>query len=173
MTGSTNPDDGRIPHGFHLPQHPGTYPQHQPHQPHPPQYPPPNSDYSGNDHLLNNEAAILERPIATSNDAMNLLEFGNQERNFQTNTRQFTSYGSPTTNFSKPSASGLRHQRNVSRNFSATSHPSPYTGSGAATERTMNQDQENEYRQAVQMWSRTRLVKDGWFTATEAMDYVD
>jgi len=41
------------------------------------------------------------------------------------------------------------------------------------TAQAFNAAEDKIYQEAVQMWSRMRLVKDGWFTETEAIAYVD
>lgn len=131
-----------------------------------------------NEHMLNKEAAnILHPSIATSHEALHLLsmaagqteEANRQSQNLPTHLR------SPSTNLATPGSScNSRHRRTMSNNLASGEQISSEAARfGMANVQSFDPVEETSYQEAFQMWSRMRLVKDGWFTPAEAMAYVD
>ena len=139
---------------------------------------PRNNPRNKNEHMLNKEAAnILHPSIATSHEALHLLSVaaGQTEEANRQNSQSLPSHlRSPSTNFGTPSSASASHRRAVSHNMASGEQ-----NSGEAVIFDMTGDQpfdpaeHNVYQDALQMWSRMRLVKDGWFTAIEAIAYVE
>jgi hypothetical protein len=133
---------------------------------------------NANEHMLNKEAAnILGPAIATSHQALHLLSVaaGQTEEANRQNSQSLPSHlRSPTTTFGTPSSGGTSHRRTASHNMTSGEKLS---GEAARFGTTMDQAfdpaEDKSYQDAVHMWSRMRLVKDGWFTETEAIAYVD
>ena len=138
---------------------------------------------NASEHMLNKEAAsILHPSIATSHEALHLLSVAagqTEEANRQSSQSLPSHLCSPSTTFGTPSSTSASHRRNLSHNMVASERPSGEQISGEAgrfgiaSDQTFDSAESQSYQEALQMWSRMRLVKDGWFTATEAMAYVD
>jgi hypothetical protein len=133
---------------------------------------------SASEHMLNKEAAnILHPPIATSHEALHLLSEAagqTEEANRQSSQTLPSHLRSPSTTFGTPSSAAASHRRTFSHNMASGEQPQgEATNFGMAGDPAFNPDEEKHYQQALQMWSRMRLVKDGWFTATEAIAYVN
>jgi hypothetical protein len=139
---------------------------------------PRNNPRKANEHMLNKEAAnILHPSIATSHEALHLLSVaaGQTEEANRQNSQSLPSHlRSPSTTFGTPGSASASHRRNMSHNVSSGEQTS---GEAAAFDTTSDHAfdpaENKNYQDALQMWSRMRLVKDGWFTAVEAMAYVD
>lgn len=71
--------------------------------------------------------------------------------------------------------------QNGNQPFQANTMMPPDTRREAAIDPTLSQDppnrpervQELGYKEAVEAWSRFRFVRAGWFTPSEAIDYID
>ena len=131
-----------------------------------------------NEHMLNKEAAnILHPSIATSHEALHLLSVaaGQTEEASRQNSQSLPSHlRSPSTTFGTPSSAGASHRRTLSHHMaSGEQMSSEATAFGIAGDQPFDAAENKSYQDALQMWSRMRLVKDGWFTAAEAMAYVD
>lgn len=135
---------------------------------------------NANEHMLNKEAAnILHPSIATSHEALHLLSVA-AGRTAEANRQNFQNLPShlrsPSTILGTPNSTDASHRRTMSYNMASGEQVS-----GEVPRFGMTNDQgavdaaaENKtYQEAFQMWSRMRLVKGGWFTAIEAMAYVD
>ena len=123
-----------------------------------------------NGHMLNKAAADALNPaIATSYDALYLLsqaagqtgEAGIQDQQNSARTVQ-----SPSTTFGSPGSTNPSHHRTVSSTMTPSNmiDPAMVLDNGQA---------EAEYKNALRIWSRMRFVRAGWFTAHEAIDYVN
>jgi Fungal Zn(2)-Cys(6) binuclear cluster domain len=139
---------------------------------------PRNKPGDGNEHMLNKEAAnILRPPIATSHEALHLLSVaaGQTEEANRQNSQNLPSHlRSPSTTFGTPSSAGASHARTTSHNMASGEKLSGDAARfGMTTAQAFDPAENKSYLEAVQMWSRMRLVKDGWFTETEAIAYVD
>ena len=125
--------------------------------------------------MLNKEAAnILHPSIATSHEALHLLSVAagqTEEATRQKSQTHPSDLRSPSATFGTPSSAGVFHRRTVSHTMAPGEQTSnqPATYGMASTDTTENQN----YQEALKMWSRMRLVKDGWFTAKEAIAYID
>jgi len=133
---------------------------------------------NANEHMLNKEAANIMHPsIATSHEALHLLSVaaGRTEEANRLESQSLPSHlRSPSTIFGSPSSGGASHRRTASHNMASGER---IAGEAArfrtTTAQAFNAAEDKIYQEAVQMWSRMRLVKDGWFTETEAIAYVD
>ena len=129
--------------------------------------------------MLNKEAAnILHPSIATSHEALHLLSVAagqTEEANRQSSQSLPSHLRSPSTSFGTPSSAGASLRRGLSHNMASGEPKSgEAAGFGLTSDQSFDVAAENKtYQEALQMWSRMRLVKDGWFTAIEAMAYVD
>lgn len=133
---------------------------------------------NANEHMLNKEAATILHPsIATSHEALHLLSVAagqTAEANRQSSQSLPSHLRSPLTTFSTPNSTGPSHRRNLSYHLGSDERSSGEAARlGAACDQTFGLAEDTGYQEALQMWARMRLVKDGWFTATEAMAYVD
>lgn len=133
---------------------------------------------NANEHMLNKEAAnILHPSIATSHEALHLLSVAagqTEEANRQSSQGLPSHLRSPSTTFGTPSSAGASHRRTASHNMASGEQVSGEAARfGMANDQIFDSAENKSYQEALQMWSRMRLVKDGWFTATEAMAYVD
>ncbi len=128
-----------------------------------------------NEHMLNKEAAnILHPSIATSHEALHLLSVAagqTEEANRQNSQSLPTHLRSPSTTFGTPSSAGVSHRRTMSHTMAPGEQTSDQVASYGMTGADTAENQ--NYQDALKMWSRMRLVKDGWFTATEAIAYID
>jgi hypothetical protein len=133
---------------------------------------------NASEHMLNKEAAnILHPSIATSHEALHLLSVaaGQTEEANRQNSQSLPSHlRSPSTTFGTPSSAGASHRRAASYNIASGEQLAGEGGAfGVTSDPPYDAAESKIYQEAFQMWSRMRLVKDGWFTATEAMAYVD
>jgi hypothetical protein len=133
---------------------------------------------NANEHMLNKEAAnILHPSIATSHEALHLLSVAagqTEEANRQSSQSLPSHLRSPSTTFGTPSSTGASHRRGTSHNMASGEQASGEAANfGMTSEQSFDPVETKIFQDALQMWSRMRLVKDGWFTATEAMAYVD
>ncbi len=128
-----------------------------------------------NEHMLNKEAAnILHPSIATSHEALHLLSVaaGQTEEANRQNSQSLPSHlRSPSATFGTPSSAGISHRRTVSHTMAPGEQIPDQAGRYGMTKADTAENQ--NYQDALKMWSRMRLVKDGWFTATEAIAYID
>ena len=116
-------------------------------------------------HMLNKDAADKLNPaIATSYEALHLLS----QAATQTEKANRLSGMSPSTPYATPSTatSRLRGSSNV---MSPGNLIDPAINTGQA----QGEVSEAELNKALQAWSRMRFVRAGWFTAREAMTYVE
>ena len=116
-------------------------------------------------HMLNKDAADKLNPaIATSYEALHLLS----QAATQTEKANRLSGMSPSTPYATPStaSSRLRGSSNV---ISPGNLIDPAINIGHA----QGEVPEAEWNKALQAWSRMRFVRAGWFTAREAITYVD
>lgn len=139
---------------------------------------PRNNLRNANEHMLNKEAAnILHPSIATSHEALHLLSVaaGQTEEANRQNSQSLPSHlRSPSTTFGTPSSAGASRRRALSQNMAPSEQMSTEVGRfGMTSEQSFDPVENNSYQEALRMWSRMRLVKDGWFTATEAIAYVE
>lgn len=105
--------------------------------------------------VMNEKAAsMLRPPIATTHEALDLLSIAAGQSEEARNAAAGAAPGHAKF-----------HQRN--RSTFSTSAQSTHPND------MVQDDEQRDLDSALQMWSRMRLVKDGWFTATEAMAYVD
>lgn len=128
--------------------------------------------------MLNKEAAsILHPSIATSHEALHLLSVAagqTEEAHRQNATGFVTHIRSPPTTLGTPSSTEASHrsqqaQQVLAAEISATDR-SQFRGVGEQASESIDH---NEHDQALRTWSKMRLVQDGWFTAVEAMAYVE
>jgi Fungal Zn(2)-Cys(6) binuclear cluster domain len=130
-----------------------------------------------NEHMLNKEAAnILHPSIATSHEALHLLSMAagqTEEANRQSSQSLPSHLRSPSTTFGTPSSTGASHRHNFSRNMNSGEQAASGAKYGMANDQPLDAAETKDYQEALQMWSRMRLVKGGWFTAPEAMAYVE
>ena len=139
---------------------------------------PRNNPRNANEHMLNKEAAnILHPSIATSHEALHLLSVaaGQTEEANRQNSQSLPSHlRSPSTTFGTPSSGSASHRRTMSQNVASSERVSGQAaGFGIPSDQAFDPTENRNYQEALQMWSRMRLVKDGWFSAAEAMAYVD
>lgn len=128
--------------------------------------------------MLNKEAAnILHPSIATSHEALHLLSVaaGQTEEANRQNSQSLPSHlRSPSTTFGTPNSAGAAHRRTLSHNMASGEQTSGEAATfGTTGDQLFDAAEDKSYQDAIQMWSRMRLVKDGWFTVVEAMAYVD
>jgi hypothetical protein len=133
---------------------------------------------SVNEHMLNKEAVnILHPSIATSHEALRLLsEAAGQtaEANRQGSQGLPNHLRSPSKTFGIRGPTAASHRHTLSYNTAAREQfPGEAEPLGTAGDQSFDPAEDMSYQEASQMWSRMRLVKDGWFTVTEAMAYVD
>ncbi len=120
--------------------------------------------------MLNKAAAdVMNPPIATSYDALHLLSRAAGES--EKADRQCNHLGSPSATFASPGSTNHSHHRTISNNMTPNNVIDPAMMLDDAQETqlidtagTMN---------ALRAWSRMRFVRAGWFTAREAMDYIE
>lgn len=133
---------------------------------------------NANEHMVNKEAAnILHPSIATSHEALHLLSVaaGQTEEANRQNSQSLPSHLlSPSTTFGTPSSAGASHRRTMSHTMAPGEQTSDQAARYGMMSGPISDTAENQnYQEALKMWSRMRLVKDGWFTATEAIAYID
>jgi hypothetical protein len=120
--------------------------------------------------MLNKAAAdALYPPIATSHEALYLLSQAagqTEEANRQHTQSRHSAIRSPSATFASPRSANVSHTRT-------------YSSSGVIDPAMMNEDggqtanEDAEYQNGLQTWSRMRFVRAGWFTGQEAMAYID
>ena len=133
---------------------------------------------NANEHMLNEEAATILHPsIATSHEALHLLSVAagqTAEANRQSSQSLPSHLRSPSTTFGTPNSVVASHSRTLSYDMASNERISGEPARlGVTADPTLDPVGNTSYQEAFQMWSRMRLVKAGWFTATEAMAYVD
>jgi hypothetical protein len=75
----------------------------------------------------------------------------------------------------------LPPNRNSSQTFQSNQMRPPDTSRDAAIDpalaseglNKLDRTQDQGYKDAIKAWSRFRFVRAGWFTPTEAIDYID
>jgi hypothetical protein len=126
------------------------------------------------DQKVNNDtvAALQTGEVYSGHDALNLLfEAVAHHRTGSTSSMQRPTLGSTPgsqTNFASPQTNAP-HARNNSRPLAAESTVDP------AISQPMLPDHSNEvaFTEAVRAWTKFRFVRAGWFTAREAIAYID
>ena len=120
--------------------------------------------------MLNKAAADALNPaIATSYDALYLLSQAagqTGEAGMQNQQNGARGLQSPSTTFGSPGSTNQSHHRTASN----TMTPSNMIDPAMVID---NAQADAEYKNAFRSWSRMRFVRAGWFTAYEAMDYID
>ena len=120
--------------------------------------------------MLNKAAAdVMNPPIATSYDALHLLSRAAGES--EKADRQANHLGSPTAAFASPGSTNHSHHRTISNNMTPNNviDPAMMLDSVEDTRLVDNAGIVN----ALRAWSRMRFVRAGWFTASEAMNYIE
>ena len=132
--------------------------------------PAPADNSRSNGHMLNKAAADALNPaIATSYDALYLLSQAagqTGEAGLQNQQNGARGLQSPSTTFGSPGSTNPSHHRTVSN----TMTPSNMIDPAMVID---NVQADAEYKNAFRAWARMRFVRAGWFTAYEAMDYID
>lgn len=120
--------------------------------------------------MLNKAAADALNPaISTSYDALYLLSQAagqTGEAGMQPQQNGARSMQTPSTTFGSPSSTNPSQHRTVS----STMTPSTMIDPAMVLD---NGQTDAGYKNALKSWSRMRFVRAGWFTAHEAMDYID
>jgi hypothetical protein len=120
--------------------------------------------------MLNKAAADALNPaIATSYDALYLLSQAagqTGEAGIQNQQNGGRSLKTPSTTFGSPGSPSQSHHRTASN----TMTPSNMIDPAMVLD---NKQADAEYENALRAWSRMRFVRAGWFTAHEAMDYIE
>ena len=120
--------------------------------------------------MLNKAAADALNPaIATSYDALYLLSQAagqTGEAGIQNQQNGPRNLKSPSTTFESPGSTNPSHHRTLSN----TMTPSNMIDPSMALD---NEQANAEYQSALRAWSRMRFVRAGWFTAHEAIDYIE
>lgn len=125
--------------------------------------------------MLNKAAAdVLETPISTSYDALYLLSqaAGQTKEASQPKSQNIASHlRSPSTAFASPGSTNPSHHRTVSNNMTPSNLIDP--AMMLDTEQVNHSIDESGNHNALRIWSRMRFVRAGWFTAHEAMEYLE
>lgn len=126
-----------------------------------------------NQHMLNKAAADALNPaIATSYDALALLSQAadqTREASRQDIQNGSTNLQSPLTSFASPTSTNPAHQRPISNKTT----PNNVIDPAMMLDDVQQSQGVANTEQALRAWSRMRFVRAGWFTAQEAMDYLD
>ena len=130
----------------------------------------PTDNTRSNGHMLNKAAADALNPaIATSYDALYLLSQAagqTGDAGMQNQQNGGRSLKTPSTTFGSPGSTNQSHHRTLSNTIT----PSNMIDPAMVLD---NKQAEAEYENALRAWSRMRFVRAGWFTAHEAMDYIE
>jgi hypothetical protein len=120
--------------------------------------------------MLNKAAADALNPaIATSYDTLYLLSQAAEqtsEAGIQNQQNGSRNLQSPSTTLGSPGSTNPSHHRTVSNTMTPSNmiDPAMVLDNGQATA---------EYQNALRAWSRMRFVRAGWFTAHEAIEYIE
>jgi len=120
--------------------------------------------------MLNKAAADALNPaVATSYDTLYLLSQAAEqtsEAGIQNQPSGSRNLQSPSTTFGSPGSTNPSHHRTVSNTITPSNmiDPAMVLDNGQAN---------SEYQNALGLWSRMRFVRAGWFTAHEAIEYIE
>lgn len=132
---------------------------------------------NSHEHMLNKEAAnILYPSIATNHEALHLLSVAagqTEEANRQHSHSLPSHFRSPSSTLGTPGSTAPSHRPNLPHHVAVGEQMYSETTPLGMEREPSDMAEDRVYSEAIQTWSQMRLVKDGWFTAAEAMAYVE
>ena len=139
---------------------------------------PKSGDDSKDQEVTNDTAAELFRtPIHNPGDALHLLfEAAGRSGDLSQGTGQVGQHLSPPDTRAQTSTRSPSGQHSTRRGFRSTSREHAENAIGREANPSVLQETKHDpkdLRRALKAWSRLRFVRAGWFTAREAVSYID
>lgn len=137
------------------------------------------SNTPGDQEVTNEAAAALfQSPINQPADALHLLleasgrtgDLHRQASINQGDKRTFSARHAPTASMGSHNSTGTKPVKNGHQHQDQSMNIDPAI---AGETGNRNEDDSRRFREALKIWSRLRFVRAGWFTAREAMSYID
>lgn len=131
----------------------------------------------GHDQEVTNEtaAALFQSPINTPGDALHLLlEASGRSEDLQLRGKSNQGEGDSSHHSIKPSLSSRNHHFPRPGQVRSRGHPEDKANlDPAIASNDLNNDISVSAREGLRIWSRLRFVRAGWFTAKEAISYIN